>query len=173
MSSIAFAQFFLYAGAPPGVLTLVTTTAADMVCKGLMADERLRKISFTGSTAVGRVLLSQAGPRVLRTSMELDGNAPFLVFDDADLDLAVEQAVIAKMRLGGQSYVAANRFLVQDGIADRFAAALGARMASFRLVPGVDEDVDLAQSGLGREGGTEGTAEYEQLKYLSVPDLYT
>ena len=143
LSSIAFAQLVLDAGAPPGVLTLVTTTEAGPLCVRLMADERLRKVSFTGSTAVGRILLSQAGSRVLRTSMELGGNAPFIVFDDADLDVAVDQAVIAKMRLGGQSCVAANRFLVQDGIAERFAAALGRRLAAYRLGPGGADGVDL------------------------------
>jgi succinate-semialdehyde dehydrogenase/glutarate-semialdehyde dehydrogenase len=143
LSSIAFAQLVLDAGAPAGVLTLVTTLSAGDVCSRLMQDTRLRKISFTGSTAVGRILLSQAGPRVLRTSMELGGNAPFIVFDDADLSLAVDQAVIAKMRLGGQSCVAANRFLVQDGIADQFVAELGKRLAAYRLGPGTEDGIDL------------------------------
>lgn len=143
LSSIAFAQLVLDAGAPPGALTLVTTMSAGPLCAELMADERLRKVSFTGSTAVGRTLLSQAGARVLRTSMELGGNAPFVVFDDADLEVAVEQAVIAKMRLGGQSCVAANRFLVQEGIAERFATALGERLAAYRLGPGDADGVGL------------------------------
>ena len=109
----------------------------------LLLDPRLRKLSFTGSTPVGRLLLEKSGARVRRTSMELGGNAPFLVFDDADLDLAVREAMIAKMRLGGQSCVAANRFLVQDGIADRFVAELAERMAAIRVGSPLSEDVDL------------------------------
>ncbi len=143
LSSIAFAQLLLDAGSPPGVLTLLTTTSAPEVCARIMVDDRLRKVSFTGSTAVGRQLLRQAGDRVLRTSMELGGNAPFIVFDDADIGLAVDQAMIAKMRLGGQSCVAANRFLVQEGIADRFVAELGRRLEAVRVGPGDADDVDL------------------------------
>ncbi|SEE29803.1 NAD-dependent succinate-semialdehyde dehydrogenase [Ruania alba] len=141
--TLAFARIVEDAGAPQGVVSVITTTRADEVCAALLADERLRKVSFTGSTAVGRLLLERSGQRVLRTSMELGGNAPFVVFDDADLDLAVEQAMIAKMRMGGQSCVGANRFLVQEGIADAFAARLGERMAATRVGSGFDEDVDL------------------------------
>ncbi|WP_020579372.1 NAD-dependent succinate-semialdehyde dehydrogenase [Actinopolymorpha alba] len=143
LSSLVFAELALAAGVPAGVLTVVTTSAPAGVCARLIADERLRKVSFTGSTPVGRILLQQAGQRVLRVSMELGGNAPFLVFDDADLELAVHEAMIAKMRMGGQSCVAANRFLVQDGIADRFTAALAERMTAIRVGPGWEDGVDL------------------------------
>lgn len=143
LSSLLFGELTLAAGAPPGVLTVVPTTSPGPVCARLMADERLRKVSFTGSTPVGRLLLEQSGPRVLRTSMELGGNSPFIVFEDADLEVAVAEAMIAKMRMGGQSCVAANRFLVQDTIADRFTATLAERMAAVRVGPGTADGVDL------------------------------
>jgi succinate-semialdehyde dehydrogenase/glutarate-semialdehyde dehydrogenase len=133
----------LEAGAPPGVLAVVTTSRPADVSGPLLADPRLRKISFTGSTEVGRLLLEQSGRRVLRTSMELGGNAPYLVFDDADLDVAVTEAMIAKMRMGGQSCVAANRFLVGEGIADEFVTAFAARMAAVVVGRPAQEDTDL------------------------------
>ena len=143
LSSLLFAEMAREAGLPAGVLTVVTSSDPGRVTMPLLSDPRLRKLSFTGSTPVGRLLLEQSGRRVLRTSMELGGNAPFLVFDDADLDLAVREAMVAKMRLGGQSCVAANRFLVQDGIADRFVAALAGRMAAIRVGSPLSTDVDL------------------------------
>ena len=143
LSSLLFAEMARDAGVPAGVLTVVTSSDPSRVTTPLLSDPRLRKLSFTGSTPVGRLLLEQSGRRVLRTSMELGGNAPFLVFDDADLDLAVREAMIAKMRLGGQSCVAANRFLVQDGIADRFVAALAEQMAAIRVGSPLSKDVDL------------------------------
>jgi succinate-semialdehyde dehydrogenase/glutarate-semialdehyde dehydrogenase len=143
LSSLALAELAREAGAPPGVLTVITSSDAAAVTMPLLSDPRLRKLSFTGSTPVGRLLLQQSGARVLRTSMELGGNAPFLVFDDADLDLAVREAMTAKMRLGGQSCVGANRFLVQEGIADAFAAALAERMAAVRVGPPDREDTGL------------------------------
>ncbi|WP_432876811.1 NAD-dependent succinate-semialdehyde dehydrogenase [Kribbella sp. CA-245084] len=146
LTSLVFGELLLEAGAPPGVLTVVTTRRPAEVSSALLADPRLRKVSFTGSTEVGRLLLEQAGRRVLRTSMELGGNAPFLVFDDADLDLAIREAMIAKLRLGGQSCVAANRFLVADGIADAFVAGLGAQLAALVVGPPGDEGTDLGPS---------------------------
>jgi succinate-semialdehyde dehydrogenase/glutarate-semialdehyde dehydrogenase len=143
LSSLMFAELTRQAGAAPGVLTVITSSDPAAVTMPLLADPRLRKLSFTGSTAVGRLLLENSGRRVLRTSMELGGNAPFLVFDDADLDLAVREAMIAKMRLGGQSCVAANRFLVQDGIADEFAAAMAEQMAAVRVGSPDRDDIDL------------------------------
>ncbi|MDP4511684.1 NAD-dependent succinate-semialdehyde dehydrogenase [Nonomuraea sp. G32] len=142
LTTLALAQLAQDAGVPAGVLTVVTTTDPAAVCGTLIADPRLRKVSFTGSTPVGKLLLQQAGAHVLRTSMELGGNAPFLVFDDADLDLAVREAVIAKMRLGGQSCVAANRFLVQEPVADEFAARLTEALTAIRVGLGTS-DVDL------------------------------
>jgi succinate-semialdehyde dehydrogenase/glutarate-semialdehyde dehydrogenase len=143
LSSLILGELAREAGAPAGVLTVITSSDAAAVTTALLADPRLRKLSFTGSTPVGRLLLQQSGARVLRTSMELGGNAPFLVFDDADLDLAVREAMIAKMRLGGQSCVGANRFLVQEGIADAFAAALAERMAALRVGSPDREDTEL------------------------------
>ena len=143
LSSLVFGQLALEAGVPPGVVNVVPTSRPAELCRGLMEDPRLAKVSFTGSTSVGRMLLRQSGARVLRTSMELGGNAPFLVFDDADLDLAVAQAFVAKMRLAGQSCVAANRYLVQDGIADAFVAGLAERMAAVRLGPPDADGVEL------------------------------
>jgi succinate-semialdehyde dehydrogenase/glutarate-semialdehyde dehydrogenase len=126
---------------PTGVLNVVPTSASGRLTAPVIADPRLRKLSFTGSTEVGRVLLAQAAPGVLRTSMELGGNAPFLVFDDADLDAAVEGAVAAKMRNAGQTCVAANRFLVQRGVAaeftDRLTAAFDALVVGRGTDPGV------------------------------------
>lgn len=123
---------------PTGVLNVVPTSSARRVSEPLLADPRLRKLSFTGSTEVGAHLLAAAAPRVLRTSMELGGNAPFLVFEDADLDAAVEGAVQAKMRNAGQTCVAANRFLVHAAVADEFATRLTA--AFDRLVVGHGAD---------------------------------
>ena len=143
LSSLVLGELARGAGAPPGVLTVITSSDPAAVTMPLLADPRLRKLSFTGSTPVGRLLLQQSGARVLRTSMELGGNAPFLVFDDADLDLAVREAMIAKMRLGGQSCVGANRFLVQEPIADAFAAALAEKMAATRVGPPDREDTGL------------------------------
>lgn len=111
---------------PTGVLNVVPTSSARSVSGPLLADPRLRKLSFTGSTEVGATLLKASADRILRTSMELGGNAPFLVFDDADLDAAVEGAVQAKMRNAGQTCVAANRFLVQEGVAQEFTRRLTA-----------------------------------------------
>jgi succinate-semialdehyde dehydrogenase/glutarate-semialdehyde dehydrogenase len=143
LSALLFADLARVAGAPPGALTVVTSSDPVSVTMPLLADPRLRKLSFTGSTAVGRLLLTASGRHSLRTSLELGGNAPLLVFDDADLEIAVREAVAAKMRMGGQSCVAANRFLVQDGIADQFVAALAERMAATRVGSPLRDDVEL------------------------------
>src|SRR5690606_25535796 len=124
LSMLAFAAILEEAGLPAGVCNIVTTTASSEVMGPIIADGRARKLSFTGSTPVGRKLLEQAAPQVMRTSMELGGNAPFLVFDDADLDAAVDGALVAKMRNMGESCVAANRFVVADAVADEFAKRL-------------------------------------------------
>lgn len=125
------------------MLSILPTSKAADVTEPLIADPRVRKISFTGSTPVGRSLLGQAAENVQRTSMELGGNAPFLVFDDADLDKAVEGAFAAKTRNGGEACTAANRFLVQEGIAEQFTAALTAKMKSMVLGPGYDPKTTL------------------------------
>jgi succinate-semialdehyde dehydrogenase/glutarate-semialdehyde dehydrogenase len=120
----------LDAGLPAGVLNVVSSSSAAGISRPLLADPRLRKVSFTGSTPVGKRLMADAAQNVLRTSMELGGNAPFIVFEDADLDKAVEGAMAAKMRNMGEACTAANRFLVQESVAAeftrKFAAAMGA-----------------------------------------------
>ncbi|WP_407318270.1 NAD-dependent succinate-semialdehyde dehydrogenase [Isoptericola halotolerans] len=123
---------------PTGVVNVVPTSSAKTVTGPVIADGRLRKLSFTGSTGVGRVLLGQAAEQVLNCSMELGGNAPFVVFADADLDAAVEGAMVAKLRNGGQSCVAANRFLVHGSLAQEFAERLAARFATLSLGPGAE-----------------------------------
>ncbi|MFE6969806.1 NAD-dependent succinate-semialdehyde dehydrogenase [Isoptericola sp. NPDC057653] len=130
-------------GLPRGVLNVVpTATSGDLVAP-LLGDDRLRKLSFTGSTAVGRTLLRQAADQVLRTSMELGGNAPFVVFADADLDAAVDGATVAKLRNAGQSCVAANRFLVHDSVAREFAQRLADRFSGLRVGRGDADRVDV------------------------------
>ena len=124
------------AGVPEELVQVVTTSKSSAFSDAVLRDPRVRKVSFTGSTEVGRTLLAIASEGVLRTSMELGGNAPLLVFDDADLERAVDGAVAAKLRNGGQSCIAANRILVQDGIADAFAEALTERLAAARVGSG-------------------------------------
>ncbi len=120
-----FAALMTEAGLPAGVLNLLPTTRAEAVIAALLTDSRLRKLSFTGSTKIGRLLLAATATNVQRSSLELGGNAPFLVFEDADLDAAVQGAVHAKLRNAGQACTAANRFLVHDAIADEFVSRLG------------------------------------------------
>jgi succinate-semialdehyde dehydrogenase/glutarate-semialdehyde dehydrogenase len=143
LSMLALADLLTEAGLPPGVLNLVPTSKAGDVASVVLADPRLRKLSFTGSTEVGRRLIAQAADNVLRVSMELGGNAPFLVFDDADLDAAVEGAVIAKMRNIGEACTAANRFLVQRPVADEFARRLAERLAGMKVGRGTDDGVQV------------------------------
>jgi succinate-semialdehyde dehydrogenase / glutarate-semialdehyde dehydrogenase len=143
LTALAFAQIMLDAGLPSGVLNVATTSRPGDVVSGLLHDERLRKLSFTGSTAVGRQLLRQSADRVLRTSMELGGNAPFIVLDDADLDAAVAGALLAKMRNGGESCIAANRLYVHASLADAFASRLAARMDALVMGPGIEPGVEV------------------------------
>ncbi|MCH5641182.1 NAD-dependent succinate-semialdehyde dehydrogenase [Gordonia sp. ABSL49_1] len=143
LTMLLLASVLRDAGLPDGVLSVIPTMNAPSVVGALMSDARLRKLSFTGSTPVGRALIAQSGENVLRTSMELGGNAPFIVFDDADLDAAVEGAMAAKMRNGGQACTAANRFLVHNAVRDAFTAALTERVASMRVGAGAEADVDL------------------------------
>jgi succinate-semialdehyde dehydrogenase/glutarate-semialdehyde dehydrogenase len=143
LTLLAFTQILVEAGIPDGVVNAVPSTRAGEISAALMADPRLRKVSFTGSTPVGRVLLHQAADTVLRSSMELGGNAPFLVFEDADLDRAVDGALVAKLRNMGESCTAANRFYVADAVADEFARRLSARMAALTVGHGLDPGVDV------------------------------
>jgi succinate-semialdehyde dehydrogenase / glutarate-semialdehyde dehydrogenase len=143
LSMFALAQILTEAGLPDGVLNVVTTSHAGEVMGALIADPRLRKLSFTGSTAVGRRLVAQSAEQLLRVSMELGGNAPFLVFADADLDAAVEGAMLAKMRNMGEACTAANRFLVHESVAADFSARLAARMGALVVGRGTADGVDV------------------------------
>ena len=142
LSSLYFASLMHEAGLPDGVLNVVTTSRTGEVVSALMADERLRKVSFTGSTAVGRTLLKQASQNVLRTSMELGGNAPFIVFEDADIPAAVEGAYAAKMRNMGEACTAANRFIVHEDIAEEFTRAFVERMEATVVGDGTVDGTD-------------------------------
>ena len=143
LTSQLFAQVLIEAGLPAGVLNVVATTDAGGVTGPLVQDPRLRKLSFTGSTPVGKRLLADASTNVLRTSMELGGNAPFLVFEDADLDAAVECAMAAKLRNMGEACTAANRFLVHESVAAEFATRFAAKMAAMTLGRGTDPDTKV------------------------------
>jgi succinate-semialdehyde dehydrogenase/glutarate-semialdehyde dehydrogenase len=143
LTTLAIAQLMIDAGVPAGVVNVITTSKTSDVMTPILADPRVRKLSFTGSTNVGRHLLRQAADNVLKCSMELGGNAPFLVFDDADLDLALDGAMIAKMRNGGQACTAANRIYVQRGIHDEFARRLAERMGAMRVGPGTDAETEV------------------------------
>lgn len=136
-----FAQTMLDAGLPAGVLNVVSGTSASAISNPLMADKRLRKISFTGSTPVGQKLLEAAAGNVLRTSMELGGNAPFIVFEDADIDAAVVGAMGAKMRNIGEACTAANRFLVHESVIEEFSAKFAAAIGDLKVGNGLDEGV--------------------------------
>jgi succinate-semialdehyde dehydrogenase/glutarate-semialdehyde dehydrogenase len=143
LSMFALTQILADAGLPVGVLNVVTSSSAGKIVKPLVEDDRLRKLSFTGSTEVGRMLMEQASGRLLRLSMELGGNAPYLVFDDADLDVAVDQAVVAKMRNMGESCVAANRFHVHESIAEEFTARLTDKIGAMKVGRGTDPEVQV------------------------------
>jgi len=138
LTLLRLAQTFADAGLPTGVLNVLPTSRASALIEPMLIDPRVRKLSFTGSTEVGRLLIAQSAQRVLRTSMELGGNAPLIVFDDADLDVAVEGAMVAKMRNMGESCVAANRIHVQRGIYSEFVAAFADRMSQLVVGPGLD-----------------------------------
>jgi succinate-semialdehyde dehydrogenase/glutarate-semialdehyde dehydrogenase len=141
LSMLALAGILAEAGLPDGVVNVLTTSDSGGVMEPLIRDGRARKLSFTGSTAVGRKLLEQCAEKVLRTSMELGGNAPFLVFDDADLDAAIEGAMQAKMRNIGEACTAANRFYVQRGIVEEFSRRLTERMSALPMGRGTEEGV--------------------------------
>ena len=143
LSAFALAQILDEAGLPGGVLNLITSSSSNSVAGPIISDPRLRKLSFTGSTEVGRTLIAQSADNVLKVSMELGGNAPFLIFDDADLDAAVEGAMIAKMRNIGEACTAANRFHVAGSVADEFTTKLAERMGKLRVGRGTQEDVDV------------------------------
>jgi succinate-semialdehyde dehydrogenase / glutarate-semialdehyde dehydrogenase len=143
LTALALAALLSEAGLPDGVLNVVTTSTPGPVVASLIEDPRVRKLSFTGSTEVGRLLLGQAAKSVVSCSMELGGNAPFIIFEDADIPAAVEGALIAKMRNGGEACTAANRFYVHESVADEFTAAFSSRLKSLVVGPGLDEATEL------------------------------
>jgi succinate-semialdehyde dehydrogenase/glutarate-semialdehyde dehydrogenase len=137
-STLALADLLQRAGLPPGVLNVIPTSHSGPVTDPLIADPRLRLLTFTGSGGIGQELMAKAAEHTLRLSMELGGNAPFVVFEDADLDEAVEGALLAKVRNVGESCTAANRFLVAESLAAEFAGRLAERMGALRMGPGTD-----------------------------------
>ena len=143
LTTLMFAALLEEAGVPKGVVNVITTSRSRDVSPVVIQDSRLRKISFTGSTQVGKVLLKQAADNVLRTSMELGGNAPFIVFDDADVDKAVDGVMIAKFRNIGQACTAANRVFVQKGVAAEFSKKVAERVAAMKIGRGTEEGVTI------------------------------
>jgi succinate-semialdehyde dehydrogenase/glutarate-semialdehyde dehydrogenase len=142
-TAYVMAQILTEAGVPPGVVNVITTSSSGKTVSAMLRDPRVRKLSFTGSTEVGRILLREAAEQVLNCSMELGGNAPFVVFDDADLDAALDGAMIAKMRNGGEACTAANRFYVQKGIAEAFSRGLSERMGAMKIGPGYEPETKV------------------------------
>ncbi|MBZ2196637.1 NAD-dependent succinate-semialdehyde dehydrogenase [Occultella gossypii] len=138
LTALAVGALLAQAGVPDGVVNVLPSRRSGPVGEAILGDPRVRKLSFTGSTEVGRSLLRVAADQVISSSMELGGNAPFLVFDDADLDAALDGAMVAKMRNGGEACTAANRFYAQAGIAEEFTARLAQRMAGLTVGPGID-----------------------------------
>ena len=143
LTALALVALMEEAGLPAGVVNVLPSKRSGAVVSAMLKDTRVRKLSFTGSTEVGRVLLNQANEHIVNCSMELGGNAPFVVFDDADLDAVVEGAMIAKMRNGGEACTAANRFYVQSGIAEAFSARLTQAMGALRIGPGSGDGIQV------------------------------
>ncbi|MER9964718.1 NAD-dependent succinate-semialdehyde dehydrogenase [Mesorhizobium sp. M0045] len=142
LTAYALAALYQDAGVPPGVVNVLTTSSPGSLTAAMLADPRVRKLSFTGSTGVGRALLAEAARHVVSCSMELGGNAPFIVFDDADLEAALDGAMVAKMRNAGEACTAANRLYVQSGIYEAFSDGLEMRMSSLKVGPGTDPDTE-------------------------------
>ena len=143
LSALAMAVLGERAGLPKGILSVVTSSKSSDVGKEFCENPKVRKLTFTGSTEVGRILLRQAADQVMKCSMELGGNAPFIVFDDADLDAAVDGVIAAKFRNGGETCVCANRIFVQDGVHDDFVERLSAKVAAMKVGPGTDADTQI------------------------------
>jgi succinate-semialdehyde dehydrogenase / glutarate-semialdehyde dehydrogenase len=143
LTAFAVADILREAGVPPGVVNVVCTSKAGPLVSAMLADSRVRKLSFTGSTEVGRVLLRTAAETITNCSMELGGNAPFLIFDDADMDAAIEGAFLAKMRNGGEACTAANRFYVHERVADEFTSRFADRLSKLAVGPGLQDGTDV------------------------------
>ncbi|GAB2513625.1 NAD-dependent succinate-semialdehyde dehydrogenase [Microbacterium petrolearium] len=143
LTTMLFVTLLEEAGLPKGVVNVITSSSSSRVAEPILSDPRLRKLSFTGSTAVGKKLIAQAADNVLRVSMELGGNAPFVVFDDADLDAAVDGAMTAKFRNVGQACTAANRIIVHEDVAEEFTRRVAERVAGMRVGRGTEEGVRI------------------------------
>ena len=143
LTSLLFAKVLQEVGVPAGVVNVIQTSRVSEVTGPIIKDSRLRKLSFTGSTPIGKMLIKDSADQVLRTSMELGGNAPFLVFEDADVDKAVEGAMQAKLRNMGEACTAANRFLIHESVADEFAQKLTARFAALKVARGVEDGTNI------------------------------
>src|SRR4051794_27786254 len=143
LTALAIARVLEEAGVPPGVVNVLPARRSGAVVSAMLHDPRVRKLSFTGSTEVGRILLKEAADQVVNSSMELGGNAPFLVFADADLDAAVDGAMVAKMRNGGEACTAANRFFVHADVAEEFSTRLAEKMSAMRVGPGTADDTQV------------------------------
>ena len=143
LTTLALVKLLQEAGVPDGVVNVITTSRSGEVSEPIIRDPRLRKLTFTGSTPVGKLLVRQSSEQLLRTSMELGGNAPFIVFEDADLDRAVDGAMLAKMRNIGEACTAANRFLVHESVAEEFGSRLAERMAGLTVGRGTQDGVDV------------------------------
>lgn len=143
LTALMMMQLFEEAGVPAGVVNLLPSRHSSQISNTILGDDRTRKLSFTGSTEVGRVLLAKAAEKVINCSMELGGNAPFIVLDDADLTVSVEAALVAKMRNAGESCIGANRFYVHASLIDDFAARLADRMSRLKVGPGLEPGVDV------------------------------
>jgi len=143
LTALATAALLSEAGVPDGVVNVLTSRKSGATVSAMLHDSRVRKLSFTGSTEVGRILLHEAADTVVNCSMELGGNAPFIIFEDADIPAAVEGALIAKMRNGGEACTAANRFYVHEAVADEFTKTFAARLASLVVGPGLDEATEV------------------------------
>jgi succinate-semialdehyde dehydrogenase/glutarate-semialdehyde dehydrogenase len=151
---LALAQLLQEVGVPDGVVNVVTTSHSGALCEPLIRDPRLRKLTFTGSTPVGKALVEQSASQLLRVSMELGGNAPFIVFEDADVDAAVDGAMLAKMRNMGEACTAANRFIVHESVSEDFSEKLASRMSALTVGNGTQAGVDVGPliTAKAREG---------------------
>jgi succinate-semialdehyde dehydrogenase/glutarate-semialdehyde dehydrogenase len=143
LTALLMAKILDDAGVPAGVVNVVPARRSGAVVSAMLHDARVRKLSFTGSTEVGRILLKEAADQVVNCSMELGGNAPFVVFEDADVDAAIEGAMVAKMRNGGEACTAANRFFVHADVAEEFSRRLSERMSAMRVGPGIADDTQV------------------------------
>lgn len=143
LTALMLADLLTEAGVPPGVVNVIPSRSSSVISNTILSDDRVRKVSFTGSTEVGRLLLAKAGEKVINCSMELGGNAPFVVLDDADMKVAVDSAMVAKMRNAGESCIGANRFYVHSSVADEFAAHFAEEMAVLKVGPGLDSGIDV------------------------------